>query len=266
MKTRILCILLAVASLVTCALADGSRAARMNYQTGMTISANGVDAIVDTCQRQPGMRMLMEQALGLGFEGNLELLGKSTFPAGTEFINSGLDKRGIPFQWKQKSNGALICWQVRNKATNKVALIKDNCLNPVNRIAAVPLVNQTVVETSNSTEVDMDVSLAVTIDFKPNVVATATASTAPIIINNNISMPSAPLMMAGGGANPNFYTIVRDARGFLQVGQTFGGGTKINICNTNVNSNSNTNNNNNNNSNSNSNSNTNVINLGRPGG
>ena len=142
-------------------------------------------------------------------------------------------------------------------------VIKDNCLNPVNRTAAVPMINREVIETSNSSEVDVDVNTEVNIDFKPVVTATATASTAPINITFNMSAPSAPLMMMGG-APANQYVVVRDQTGFLSLGQTFGGGTKINICNTNVNVNSNNNNNtnNNNNSNSNSNSNSNNVNVG----
>jgi hypothetical protein len=237
----------------------------MNYQTGMTITRNGIFAIEDTCRRHPGMRLLMEQALGLGFEGNLEIVQTWTVDEGTRFVNTGLDRRGIPCQWEQTAKEPFIAVQIRNKATGRTVVIKDNCLNPVNRVAAVPLINREVTETSYSNEVDVDVNTEVIVDFRPLITATATAATAPINITFNMSAPSAPLMMMGG-ANPNFYTIVRDARGFLSVGQVFGGGTRINICNTNVNWNNNTNSNYNNNSNSNSNSSSNAVNLGRPGG
>ena len=252
-------VVLVLASLVSSVFAQsGTRAARMNYQTGQTLTGNGIDALESTAKRQPGLRMFLDESLGQNWQGNCEIVQSWNVPAGTEFINSGLDRRGVPCQWRQKAKEPFVAVQIRNKVTNKVTVIKNNCLNPVNRVPAVPMVQRELIETSNSTEVDVDLNVEVSIDFKPTVTATATASTAPIYNTINITTPGAPLMMGGGGS-PNNYVVFRDARGFLSLGTTLGGKAPS-ICINNVNNNSNVNTNNN--SNSNSNSNSNVVNVG----
>jgi hypothetical protein len=259
---RLIVVVLVLTSLFSFASASGSRVARMNYQTGQTLTGNGIDALESTAKRQPGLRMFLDNSLDPSWPGNCEIVQHWTVPAGTDFVNSGLDRRGVPCQWRQKATESFVAVQVRNKISNKVVVIKNNCLNPVNRVPAAPMINRELTETSSSSEVDVDVNLEVGIDFKPTVVATATASTSPIYNIINITTPGAPLMMGGGG-NPNQYVVFRDARGFLSLGTTLGGkAPSICITNNNVNVNDNTNTNTNNNSNSNSNSNSNNINIG----
>ena len=258
LKTLIvLATLFAISSL---SFASGSNIARMNAGVGdMTLSTNGLEAVYVTAQARPGMDMMLGQMLGQDWQGNLEVVDSWVVPVGTKFINSGLDKRGIPTQWEQTAKKSFLCFRIRNRVNHKVVLIKDNCLNPVNRIPAVPMSRRELVETSIVTEVDFDVSLEVSIDFNPTVTSTATASTAPINITINNMQAAAPLMMMGG-IPTNQFVVFRDARNYLSIGWLVGGGTRINVQNTNINTNMNSNVNTN--TNTNSNVNTNTINVG----
>lgn len=260
MKFRIVFVfLLAMASLV--AHAAGTHAARLNYKTHETISANGLNALYDTAKTTEGAKACYEMAFGAGFEGNLEIVSKWVQPAG-KFLNTGLDRHGVPIHFNSNSATAFVCYRLRSKVTGKEANVRDICLNTEGKLP-IPAIPREIQETSNSAEVDVDINLEVNIDFHPSVTATATASTAPITITINNSTAAAPLMMMGS-APANQYVVVVDKTGFLSLGYVNGGGTKINICNSNVNTNNNTNTNTNNNSNSNSNSNanTNVVNVG----
>lgn len=266
--TRILVILLALASLVSMAVAqsrNGRNVVGMNYQTGIRISTQGINGLTKAADVQPGLAMSIAEAAGTqSWRGNLRVKQSFTVKAGTEFVNTGLDRRGIPVQWKDKAKRDRTAHLIECVTTGLTFVVLDECLNVGARIAAIPWVNQQLTEVSNSTEVDFDVSLSVNIDFKPSVVANATASTAPINITINNTTAGAPLMNMGGGSGANQFIVTRDSRGLFSLGYTVGGGTKISICNVNnnVNLNNNENNNTNNNSNSNSNSNSNNVNIG----
>lgn len=259
MKTiQILVVLLTslLASVTVATGVAGSRAARMNVGTGLTLTGDGVEAINRTAKGQPALAMMLDSTLGQDWANNVEIVDSWTVPAGTRFINSGTDRHGVPCQWEQKAKESFICVRLRNRLTMKTVLVKDNCLNPVNRVPGVPKSKRELVEAAKPTDVDFDLSTEVDIVFSPVVTATATAtaSTAPITITINNVTNAAPLMMAGSQP-ANQYVVVRDQRGFLNLGWLSGGGTKIKIVNNNLNFNENIN------SNSNANSNANSINI-----
>lgn len=200
-----------------------NRAAAFNCETKVTISNNGVDAVYQTAKREKGLALLLDQMVGAGWNGNLDVIGNYRLPAGARYENTGLDRNRMPFRHESTAKGDETVFILRSRATSATIRIKDNCLNPVqtgNR--AVPLMRQDVETTWNFQEVDIQLS----IDFHPEVNATATASTAPITITFNNVMAAAPLMNVNANAASQFI-MTRDSRGLMSLGYTIGGQTKI---------------------------------------
>lgn len=214
--------------------AIAAKTAAMNRKDrNITISNRGVQAIYVLAKAEPGFRLMVEQDTESTLKpDDLKVVRSWTVPAGTIFINSGLTARGTPVRHPTVAREATLVWTYRSRTTGKIGLIKDACMNPVQSRAAVPH-TKPAETTWDMKEVDVDVELSLAIHNNQQLTATASATTAPISIVNNITMAS-PATMVVGGSSPNQFAFVRDSRGLLSLGYTIGGVVKIYNSNTNI--------------------------------
>lgn len=222
---RVALILISTLTFIPLFAHASGRAAAMNVATGLTISKNGVEAVYQTAAKEKGLALLIDQTVGAGWNGNLDVIGQYRLPAGARYENSGLDRNRLPFRHPSTAKGGEVIIRLRSNVTGMIIDLKDVCLNPTQvRLANVPRLGEEVETTWNFQEVTVQLS----IDFHPELTATANATTGPInIVFNNVTAAPSLMNMNSG---PQF-CMVRDSRGLMSVGYTVGGGSSIKIFN-----------------------------------
>src|SRR5512133_3067937 len=176
---RLLLILATLAAAVM-ASAQGYSGAMNILDRDATITNRGVAAVENVASETPGLQLMIEQSIQTNLRpGDLQVVQKIVLPKGCKYLNSGLDRKKLPFQHYTTAKGGETAYVLKSKTTGKTVTIKDKGLNPIQvRVPAVPL-KQTIMETTwNVTEIDINISINNNVSSS----ATATASTAPINI------------------------------------------------------------------------------------